>query len=112
MKRITEYSLWERFGLGCFVCFVVLAIVGAIAFPYAPIHPAGVIYVDKLGHPHTAEYYWRFRLWERSFMVVGSVVALQAVGSAIHRYSRTGSFRIRPPRPNASLQATTGRSDA
>ena len=112
MQRAERKTTLDRVSLAIFICFVVLAVVGVAAFPYAPIHRAGDLYIDKLGHPHSVQYYSRFRIWERAYIAVGSVVGLLAIGLAIHRYRQTGSFRISPTRPNHAMERTAGSLDS
>lgn len=68
-------DLLDRLVIVAFVCMITLLAIGIIVFPYAPLHENGATYLDKQGHPHSAQYYWWFRLWERSYFI-SFIVAL------------------------------------
>jgi hypothetical protein len=71
--------------------FVVCMVVGLIFFSHAPIRQVGNAYVDKLGRPHTAEYYNLFQWWQLTFIVAGMFFGAINFYTVIDYYWRKGS---------------------
>jgi hypothetical protein len=77
------------------ICLTFIAdmIFGFVVFPYAPYRQQGGAFVDKLGHPVTAEDYRGCKLWEVSLFVTVTPFALLAIGGLVWRMWRGGSLR-------------------
>ena len=86
--------------IGVMVCFVFVLAAGMIVFPYAPIRQDGSAFIDKLGRPHTAEYYWWFRVWQPAYIMSWIAFSIVCVLGAIQhrRKSRpeTGDAQAHP----------------
>jgi hypothetical protein len=82
----------DRVTIIVFFGFVAVMFYGIALFPHAPLRRDGGAIVDKLGRPETIERYRHFRIWERSLIVAGGVMAVSYLAAGIDRYRRTGSF--------------------
>jgi hypothetical protein len=81
----------DRYQIFCVViycCWLAIFVAGNLLFPHAPISPQGSVFVDKLGTLHTAQDYYRFKLWERMFIVASCVVFPLIAGRSILRHLR------------------------
>jgi hypothetical protein len=71
--------------------FVVCFLFGMIYFPHAPFRQVGFTYVDKLGQPHTAEYYRLWEWWTLAATITGICFAFLNIYSVIDYYCRKGA---------------------
>jgi hypothetical protein len=93
-----------KISLSVFVGFVVLSAVGFGFFPDAPLKMHDGIVTGKYGRVHSTEQLYYFRLWERTYIVVGAVFGLWCIGGWLHHL---GSMRHQ--RPNNALERTADR---
>ena len=91
MNYSFHYGTWERTTFAFFVASVVLAVVGLVGFPDAPIRTVGASFLGKFGQPHSAQSYWWFGVWECTILVVGLVTFVLAVGAQLRRRRQIGS---------------------
>ena len=94
MTHSFHYGTWERATFAFFVASIVLAVIGLIGFPDAPIRVVGASFLGKFGQPHSAQSYWWFGVWEHTILVVGLITS---VGAQLRRHRQTGSSSTPTP---------------
>lgn len=83
----------KTFSIAIFCFYIAIMGIGIGVFPDAPIRQERSAYVGKLGTVHTAQKYHCFKIWERTFIITGSIVFFLAIGNVVRHYRTTGSFR-------------------
>lgn len=91
MTHSFHYGTWGRTTFAFFVASVVLAVVGLVWFPDAPIRAAGAGFLGKFGQPHSAQSYWWFGVWECAILVVGLITSVLAIGAQLRRRRQASS---------------------